>query len=157
MDKRLEKGQSAIEFIFIVGAIAVIILYAFPFVSRHAEINKGIAGARDGAQFGASMSGIGFSSTGGHAPGVIKLESIEYYIQGESGSETVSITINVRGHPELNTNAVKATIGDQAQRYLVKVFTGAWKDISSITATDRTGEYYVFNAINSSSIVWYDT
>ncbi len=153
MNRGTSKGQAAIEFILVVGAIMVIIMYTFPLITRHAELNKGIAAARDGAQFGAAMTGMGFGSTGGSTPGVIKLERVDYTIQDDS----VIITIRVRGFPEHNTDAIKTTISDQAQRYIVKALTGEWKDIGDITASDHKGEYYTFNPINSSSVVWTST
>lgn len=157
--KSKERGQAAIEFIIIVGAMMVIIMYAFPFITRHAELNKGIAAARDGAQFGASMRGMGFyssdtSESNKNPPGVIKIDRIEYEITtNATGVDSVEIWIYVRGPPELKTDSVYTTIGKEAQRFIGKAISGEYDD--AIIA--RTGEYYKFAPVRCNSDTWIET
>ncbi len=153
--KSRDKGQAAIEFIFVLGAMVLIIFYAFPFVSRHAELNKGIAAVRDGAQFGASMRGMGFTSSEiKNSPGVIKIDRIEYYItENQNELDNVTITIYVRGPPELKTTSVIGTIRSEAQRFTAKAISGEYTNFKS----DRTGEYYRFYPIQCSYSTWVET
>lgn len=153
--KSKESGQVAIEFILIVGAMMVIIMYTFPVLTRHAELNKGIAAARDGAQFGATMRGMGFTSTEiKNPPGVIKIDRIEYDItENPDGVDDVSISIYVRGPPELKTDSVWGTIGKEAQRFIGKAISGEYDD--AIIA--RTGEYYKFAPVHCNSDTWIET
>lgn len=136
--KSKERGQVAIEFILVVGAMMVIIMYTFPVLTRNAELNKGIAAARDGAQFGATMRGMGFTSTEiKNPPGVIKIDRIEYDItENPDGVDDVSISIYVRGPPELKTSSVMSTIENEAQRFTSKAISGEYT--TSVSA--RTGE-----------------
>ncbi len=153
--KSKERGQVAIEFILVVGAMMVIIMYTFPVLTRNAELNKGIAAARDGAQFGATMRGMGFTSTEiKNPPGVIKIDRIEYDItENPDGVDDVSISIYVRGPPELKTSSVMSTIENEAQRFTSKAISGEYT--TSVSA--RTGEYYRFQPIQCNSGTWIDT
>ncbi len=158
-NKSKVRGQSSLEFMLIVGALMVIVMYTFPFVSRNAELNKGIAAARDGAQFGATMRGMGFYSSGTsesnkNLPGVIKIDRIEYDITESSDKiENVSISIYVRGPSELKTTSVYATIRSEAQRFVGKAISGDYT--TSVSA--RTGQYYRFQPIQCNSGTWIDT
>ncbi len=153
--KSKERGQVAIEFILVVGAMMVIIMYTVPLVTRHAELNKGIAAARDGAQFGASMRGMGFTSTEiKNPPGVIKIDRIEYDItENPDGVDDVEIWIYVREPPELKTSSIYTTIGKEAQRFIGKAISGEYDD--AIIA--RTGEYYKFAPVRCNSDTWIET
>ncbi len=161
--KSKERGQAAIEFILVVGAMMVIIMYAFPFITRHAELNKGIAAARDGAQFGATMRGMGFrgSDVGETSPGVIKIDRIEYDItENPDGVDDVEIWIYVRGPDYLTSDAaggtVRDTIRNQARRYIAYTLTGEWP--GTVFSNDLlTGEYYKFAPVRCNSDTWIET
>ncbi|MFQ6136400.1 MAG: class III signal peptide-containing protein, partial [Candidatus Hydrothermarchaeales archaeon] len=157
-NSKLRRGQVSIEFILIVAAILVIVITVLPFISRSAELNKGIAAARDGAQFGAAMRGMGYSSEGGNPTGVIKIDRVEYtIIDNPSGLDNVSISIYVRGPTELNTNSVRGTIRTEAQRYVAYAMTGEWPSGATVTRASRTGSYYIFAPISCNSSTWIET
>ena len=101
------------------------------------------------------MRGLGFTSTEiNNPPGVIKIDKIEYDItKNPDGVDDVSISIYVRGPPELKTDSVMSTIENEAQRFTSKAISGEYT--TSVSA--RTGEYYRFQPIQCNSGTWIDT
>lgn len=154
-----ERGQASIEILLIFGAILVIVISVVPAISRQAELNRGIAAARDGATFGASMRGMGFyssttSESNKNIPGVIKIDRVDYTItDNPTGVDDVSITIYVRGPAELKTTSVTGTIRTETQRFIGKALSGSYD--SSISA--RTGEYYKFSPVSCNFGSWIVT
>jgi hypothetical protein len=159
MKQENERGQVSLEFIMLVGIVLVIVLTIIPYILKENELNKGLAAARDGAEFGASMRGMGFySSTTDpeniNPEGVIKIDRIEYTIlDNPSGLDNVTISVYVRGPAYLKTTSVYGTIKTETQRFIGKAMSGKY----STKIVDRTGSYYVFAPVYCNSSTWITT
>jgi uncharacterized protein (UPF0333 family) len=142
------KGQISIEFLLVVGAILTMVVVATPIILKNAEMNRGLTAARDGATKAAAMRGLGFSSNGGNAAGVVKIIRIETNITVIEGApDTVSLGIYAKIPSNLDSTSVCDTIETQAQRYVAYAFTGQWPVGEVVPIADITGSYYSFTPI----------
>lgn len=152
-----QKGQVGLEFILIVGAVLVMVIATFPYILKQNELNKGLAAARNGAEFGASIKAMGFVVNDGvETPeGIVKIDRIEYTItDNPSGADNVTISIYVRGPAYLRDGdtgkSIRATIRKEAQRFIGKAMSGDYDD--DIPA--RIGSYYIFAPVNCNLSTW---
>lgn len=144
-----EQGQISIEFVLILGAVLTMTVVAIPMVLKNAEMNRGLAAARDGATFGAGMRGLGFSSGGGNTAGMVKIINMTPERQAPVGDLDwyrlrfyISAPSSLIDNPTCVSSSVGSTITNQALRYVHYSFNGEWLNLVSRV----NGSYYSFTA-----------
>lgn len=128
-------GQISIEFIILVGAIMVMVVAVFPFITRANELSKAHAAARDGATFAAGMRGMGYrgSDVNEVAPGVVKITKVEMVKVGISGNRThyrfnfhISAPNYMIDNPTCTQSSIGGSVISQAFRSVCYSFYGTW-------------------------------
>jgi hypothetical protein len=138
MDGRRDlRGQVALEFIFLVGLVTLIVITAYPVLQQQVELNKALSAARDGAVYGSSFRGLSYYTSGTspsnrNPPGVIKLTQVTLISQGVeegSGRKMYQIKINARGPEYLMSyeNTIEASIRNYARSYAYHAFYGRYQ------------------------------
>jgi Class III signal peptide len=138
-----EGGQISIEFILIVGAVLTMTVVAIPMVLKNAEMNRGLAAARDGATFGAGMRGLGFSYAGGNVAGKVKILNLTPIFKDSTsypGTDWYLLRFYVSIPDALPSSSVCGTIATQARSNLRYAFTGDYGTSTSAV----NGSYYSF-------------
>lgn len=148
---REQKGQVSIEFIIFVGAIIVMVIAVFPFVSRANELSKAHAAARDGATFAAGMRGLGYHATGVNEvkPGVVKVTQVEMVKVGKSGNRThyqfnihISAPDYMIDDPTCSHSSLGVSIIRQALESVCYSFYGEWNGDACTGFSVNTSRYY---------------
>ena len=139
------RGQISIEFIILVGAIMVMVVAVFPFITRANELSKAHAAARDGATFAAGMRGMGYRGVDVEpAPeGVIKVLRVDMVKVGNYSSlewYRFDILLSAPGYISENTaftSRICSTVRSQALRHVHYAFYGSWPagSISRVNTT----------------------
>lgn len=153
--RKSRKAQVSVEFIFIVSIVIVFSIILWPTIIKANELNRGVAAARDGATFGATMRGLGYDYEGKDYPsGTITIDRLDYeIIQTGQKKNNVSITIYVRGPSYFTYDqkvSITSTIRNQAQRYVGKTFSGDF----DTSVDNRQGSYYIFAPISCGNSTW---
>lgn len=137
-----EKGQVAMEYILVVGAVLIMALAGMPMILKNAEMNKAMGAARDGATKAAAMRGMGFSTTGGNEAGNVKIWNLTSEFNSSVGSkQRYLIRLYVDIPSNLPSASVCNVIRRQALSHINYSFYGGWSD----NLGDIEGSYYIFN------------
>jgi hypothetical protein len=160
--KREEKGQISLELVLLTGFLLLLVVITIPALLKTNELNRGLAAARDGASYGATLRGMGFvgEGVGPNDEGVIRIENLTYQVSSDSGldgRDSVEIWIHVRGPSHLNTASVRSTIRTQTRRYVAHVLHGDWIAGASVSNESLSGTYYTFAPIHMLQTDWTDT
>ncbi len=144
-----DKGQVSIEFVLVVGAVLTMVIVAIPLILKNAEMNKALSAARDGATMGAGMRGLGYSSSGGNEPGVVKIINMTPEYQNKVGELDwyrlrfyLSVPSEMIDDPTCTQSSIGSTVTNQAMRYTHYAFNGEWLNLVSRV----NGSYYSFTA-----------
>ena len=146
---REDRGQISIEFIILIGAIMVMVVAVFPFITRANELSKAQAAARDGATFAAGMRGMGYmpGSDKEIPPGVVKITRVDMVKVGNySNLDWYRFYISVHAPDYILDNttyrqSLCGTIANQALRYVYYAFNGRWPSQSTISYVN-TARYH---------------
>ena len=138
-----ERGQVSIEFIIVAGAILLISISIYPLALQQQELNKAVTAARDGASYGASLRGMGFTPEGkGSLPGgTVKIERMTVNKTGAmiGDLEEYQITffvyapVNMQGGGNCGAagNELGSTIINQSLSSIYRAFYGNWSTVPS--------------------------
>jgi hypothetical protein len=136
-----DKGQVSIEFILIVGAVLTMVIVGIPIILKNAEMNRGLAAARDGATYAVGMVGMGFSEDGSGEAGVMKITEIELVSMAPfDEKERFVLIIRVDAPDELATINNRNIIRQQSRSFINNAFTGEYDN----TFLWVYGDYYGF-------------
>lgn len=154
------KAQVALEFVLISGAILLMGVLVFPFITRQITLNKANAAARDGAVSAVNMFNTGYTVTlppYGEISGPIKPMRLREtnLVFNETVSDVDRFQIQlVIDFPDdettVNKDRLKQVIGAQAMRHVNYAFSGTWPsfDGNATTSTVQTaGMEFSFGSI----------
>jgi hypothetical protein len=145
-------GQVSIEFIILIGAIVVMVVAVFPYITRANELSKAHAAARDGATFAVGMRGMGYKPLNDKElpPGVVKITKVEMVKVGNyNGLVWYRFNISVYAPDYIADNSTYGqslcgTIINQALQYIYYAFNGRWSDNSILSRVNTS--HYSFTA-----------
>jgi len=160
--KEEEKGQVSLELVLITGFLLLLVVITILPILKTNELNRGLAAARDGVSYGATLRGMGFVGEGvsSNEEGVIQIENLTYQISSNSGldgRDGVEIWVHVRGPSYLNTASVRSTLRTQSKRYVAHVLQGDWIPGASVSNASLSGTYYTFAPLHMLQADWKDT
>lgn len=130
-----ERGQVSFEFILIVGLVLLMVVTIMPYAMAQHEFNRAIAAARDGAQLGAAMIGLGYkppdSTFKANNTGPIKIVGMRYEYYGKLYNRSYyNITLRISGPPNtkiLERKEIAEEIEDESRRFMNMTFSGKFQ------------------------------
>ena len=134
-----ERGQASVEFIMATAVFLFMAMAVYPYVTSAAELSKGVAAARDGANYGIGMLNLGYTSdsyTGSLPQRPYKLHSIDYTVSGS----TVTFSCTINGTSD---TAVNDEVQRQMLRFVHKSMTGNWPGTDPASVS---GGHYTYQA-----------
>jgi|Deesub1362B_J571_1020462.scaffolds.fasta_scaffold02733_4 hypothetical protein len=144
-------GQVSIEFIILVGAIMIMVVAVFPYITRANELSKAHAAARDGATFAAGMRGMGYRADDVNElpPGIVKITKVEMVNVGSKGNRThYQFNIHILApeymidDPTCTKSSVGVSVIRQALKYVCYSFYGDWSRDECTPFNVNTTRYY---------------